>query len=99
MAERIQTRHPDRNKQGVNIDRAKYEAMKDAIVSTLRAEGELTFDTLARAVEQKFHGKFDGSIRWYFTTVKLDLEARHVLQRVPGSSPQRIQLAAPSDHS
>jgi hypothetical protein len=92
VTERIQTRNPDKNKQGVNIDRAKYETMKDAITSVLRAKGEMTFDDLARAVEKKLHGKFDGSIRWYFTTVKLDLEARRMLQRVPGSSPQRIQL-------
>jgi hypothetical protein len=92
MADRIQTKNPDKSKQGVNIDRLKYNVVKDAIVGTLRAKGEMTFDELAQAVERKLHGKFDGSIRWYFTTVKLDLEERRVLKRVPGSSPQRIQL-------
>ncbi len=92
MADRIQTRNPDKTKQGVNIDRVKYDQVKDAILSALRAGGAMTFGELAQAVERKLQGKFEGSIRWYFTTVKLDLEARRVLKRVPGSSPQRLQL-------
>jgi len=37
---------------------------------------------------------FDGSISWYVTTVKLDAEARGLIQRVPKSRPQRLRLAA-----
>lgn len=31
-----------------------------------------------------------GSIAWYTTTVKLDLEVKGALRRVKGSSPQRL---------
>jgi len=41
--------------------------------------------------------RFEGSVSWYFTTVKLDLEARGILERVPGERPQRIRLKEVSD--
>ena len=47
------------------------------------------------AVERDLDGSFDGSIPWCVTTVKLDLEARRVIERVPSASPQRLRLAAP----
>jgi hypothetical protein len=48
---------------------------------------------LGEAVEKKLRGRLDGSIMWVVTTVKLDLEARKVIRRVPKSTPQRIRLA------
>jgi hypothetical protein len=49
---------------------------------------------LNEAVSQKLTGDFEGSIGWYFTTVKLDLEARGVIicERKSGQ-PQMIRLA------
>ena len=35
----------------------------------------------------------EGSISWYVTTVKLDLEARGLIERVPRSRPQRLRMA------
>jgi hypothetical protein len=42
--------------------------------------------------EHMLMGKLEGSISWYATMVKLDLEARGEIERIPGSSPQRIRL-------
>ena len=89
---RILTKHPERGKQGVNISKAKYEVVRDVIVKALRAKREMTFEDLGKAVNKALKGKFEGSISWYFTTVKLDLEARKVIKRVPRSSPQRVRL-------
>ena len=47
---------------------------------------------LARAVEKDLRGTFEGSVTWYVTTVKLDLEARGTLKRVPNSRPQLVRL-------
>ena len=91
MTQKILTQHPA-GKQGVNIDRAKYNAVKAAIIDALEEQGEATFTGLGEVVEAQLTGNFDGSISWYYTSVKLDLEARGVLERVPGSRPQRIRL-------
>ena len=82
MEEKIRTLHPQ-GKRGVNISKAKYEAMKKAILEVLR-NGRLTHHELTHAVERKLKGKFEGSIPWYMESTKLDLEARGVIERVPG---------------
>ena len=90
MDDRILTLHPE-GKQGVNISREKYETVKEAILSNLAQSGELTFSELAAAVEEILTGRIDGSIRWYFTTVKLDLEARNMVERT-STRPQLIRM-------
>ena len=90
--EKIKTRHPDPLKNGVNISKLKYDQVRDAIVQTLQEQQSMTFVELGNAVAAKLEGQFKGSIGWYYTTVKLDLEARGVLERVGMSSPQRLRL-------
>jgi len=92
LSGKIQTLHPDPSKQGVNIERTKYEAVKTAIVEILKSEGELSFRELMEIVGHKLSGRFEGSIGWYYTTVKLDLEARGIIERVPNRKPQKIRL-------
>jgi len=87
----IRTLHPEK-KQGVNISREKYEIICEAILTVLRAQKEMTFMNLSRAVEKEVNGNFEGSVTWYVTTVKLDLEARGLVKRVPGSRPQLVKL-------
>jgi hypothetical protein len=91
MPDKIQTLHPDKGKQGVNIDRAKYDQAKAAIVATLTPGKELTFKALFEQASARLGKSFDGSPGWYVTTVKLDLEARGILERV-GKSPQMVRL-------
>ena len=92
MKDTVKTLHPEK-KQGVNISREKYEIIRKAILSTLRTQKEITFMNLSRAVEKEVNGNFEGSVMWYVTTVKLDLEARGTVQRVPNSRPQLVKLA------
>lgn len=92
MEDRILTLHPEK-KQGVNISKEKYEIIRNTILSILQAQKEMTFMKLARAVEKEVDGKFEGSVAWYVTTVKLDLEARGKVKRVLHSRPQLIRLA------
>jgi hypothetical protein len=93
MEDRILTQHPE-NKQGTRISRNKYEQMCTAIEQSLQEQNPLGFKALNEAVHQKLDGNFDGSIGWYFTTVKLDLEARGVVvcERKSGQ-PQMIHWA------
>ena len=92
MRDMIRTLHPEK-KQGVNISREKYEIIRNAILCVLQTQKEITFMNLSRAVEKEVNGNFEGSVTWYVTTVKLDLEARGQIKRVTNSRPQLVRLA------
>ncbi len=91
MKEKIRTLHPEK-KQGVSISKEKYEVIRRAILAALGKQKEMTFMNLSRAVEKEINGTFDGSVNWYVTTVKLDMEARGEIKRVPNSRPQLVRL-------
>ena len=88
-AEKILTKHP-LGKSGKNIDKQKYETLKRAILSALRGE-ELTHTELFKQLNKNLNRKFSGNISWYGETVKLDLEARKIVERTP-SKPQKYRL-------
>jgi hypothetical protein len=52
----------------------------------------LIFTDLTRKINERLTGNFDGNVDWYVVTVKLDLEARAILERIPGTRPQKISL-------
>jgi hypothetical protein len=88
-AEKILTKHPV-GKSGKNVDRKKYDTLKKAILSALR-KNELTHTELFRRLNKSLKGKFSGNSSWYGETVKLDLEAKKIIERT-GSKPQRYRL-------
>jgi hypothetical protein len=77
--EKILTKHPH-GKTGRSISRQSYETLKTTILATL-GKKELTHTELFEQLNKKLKGKFDGNISWYAETVKLDLEARKVIER------------------
>ena len=85
-------RHQLLNKRRVNIDGKKYHQIEQAILDVLSEESEVEFKMLPTAVEERLHNRFEGSIPWYTTTVKLDMETRGIIERIPGSRPQRLRL-------
>jgi len=91
VTEKILTLHPA-GKQGVNIDKGKYDTVREAIEETLKAQPGITFSELTEDVGRRIGDVFEGSVSWYVVSVKLDLEARGVLERVDGRSPQRLRL-------
>jgi Family of unknown function (DUF6958) len=93
IAEKILTKHP-LGKSGKNIDRKKYDTLKNAIVSALR-KNELTHTELFNRLNKTLKGKFSGNISWYGETVKLDLEAKKIVERT-ASKPQRYRLKSRS---
>ena len=76
MSEKIYTQHPDPEKQGVKIDKVKYDQMREAIRNVMLSVEQTTFKELAMAVRDVISPEFEGSIEWYLTTLKLDLESR-----------------------
>lgn len=93
MDARFPAFHPNPAKQNISIEKTKYDLMRDAILDVLNMRGPTTFMKLNMAVEERLKGRFEGSIPWYFVTVKLDLEARGEIRRVPKSKPQMIEMA------
>ena len=89
--EGVTTLHPH-GKKGVNISKRKYDAARDAIIESFRVGRDMTFTKLVEDVRQRIGSDFQGSISWYVVSVKLDLEARGILKRVPGTKPQQISL-------
>lgn len=77
------------------VDAAKYSAVREAVLRAVPSTREgIRFKELPAAVLQLLPGgqiPGGGSIGWYTTTVKLDLEARGLIERIPGSNPQRLR--------
>ena len=88
-AEKILTKHP-LGKGGKNIDRKKYATFQKAILSALR-KNDLTHTELFSCLNKNLKGKFSGNISWYGETVKLDLQAKKIIERT-ASKPQKYRL-------
>ena len=95
LEERVLCENPDPGKQGTRIPKWKYDAVRTAILASVtEADGGLPFKELARQVRERLpKAVLDklGSATWFVTVVKLDLEAKGTLERVPGSKPQRLR--------
>lgn len=88
---KILTLHPS-GKQGVNILLRRYEVIKDFILLELKEHSEISFDELTDLAVKELSESFDGKVVWYMVTVKLDLEARKLIERVPRTSPHKLRL-------
>jgi DNA-binding transcriptional ArsR family regulator len=88
--------NPDPGKMGATIERAKYDRMRSAILAALGHGGSLTYTQLAEAVERELGDSFPGSVRWYVTAVKLDLEARGDLHRTTVRGRDYVTVATPT---
>jgi len=82
MENRIMTLHPD-GKKGLNILAHKC---------TLQENKEIYYQKLNDLVVTIFQDNFDGSIPWYLVSVKLDLETRKIIERIPRTSPHLVRL-------
>jgi hypothetical protein len=88
---KVQTIHPQPGKQNKPIAKEDYDLFKAAITAALRKK-ELSHTELLAALGKALSGKFDGNVGWCAMTVKLDLEARRIIER-RGTKPERYRLA------
>ncbi len=93
-SEKIECRTPTPDKKPTRIDSWKFNAVRRAILEALPTEGEgVVFRDLPKIVQAGLTeddlAKL-GSVSWYTTTVKLELEVRGEIRRVQGVSPQRL---------
>lgn len=93
-AERILTLHPA-GKQGVNIVRDKYDAMRAALLEVVPNSSDgVLFGDLAGLLAPRLDPAVyppGAPFIWYQVAVKQDLEARGELEIVPRSRPQRVR--------
>ena len=52
----------------------------------------LHFKSWTDIAVKELSDSFDGKVIWYMVTVKLDLEAREIIERVPKTSPHKIKI-------
>jgi hypothetical protein len=76
----VATVNPGKDKKALRIDAP-------------RGPDAVTFASLPKLVEKRIPREvFAGaSIPWYVATVKLDLEARGLIERIPGKTPQQVR--------
>jgi hypothetical protein len=86
--EKVLTKHP-LGKSGRSISKGSYDIFKSAIVAALGHE-ELTHSELMERLDESIKG-FSGNVGWYAETVKLDLEARGIIERTK-FKPQKYRL-------
>ena len=86
---------PTPGKQPTRIARWKYNAVRSAILAVVPAdETGVKFSQLPMLVEDQLSpGDLErlGSVSWYTITVKLDLEVKGEIERLPDSKPQRLR--------
>jgi hypothetical protein len=90
--EKIMTLHPT-GKSGVNILKRRYDVIKDFIINTIQEHGEISYEEINDMGVEKLTKTFDGKVVWYIVTVKLDLEARDIIERIPKTSPHKLKMS------
>ena len=88
--EQIQTLHPQPGKTNKRISLNKYNTIRDNMLAILKEE-ELTHTDLMEKLYTKVKDTFEGGVQWYGETVKLDLEARDIIERT-GRKPEKYRL-------
>lgn len=89
-SETIQTLHPQTGKTNKKISLDKYIYIKEQLLIIL-SEFELTHTDLMEELFSRVKNNFDGGVQWYGQTVKLDLEARKLIERT-NDKPEKYKL-------
>jgi hypothetical protein len=93
--DKVLVQTPTPGKQPTRIDRWKYDLVQSAILAVVPSnEQGIEFRDLPALVEHQIApGDLEklGSVSWYTTSVKLDMEVKGQIERVPGSKPQRLR--------
>lgn len=84
------------------LNERKYTVIREAILEALPSEGGITFKELEESVAKHLQSTGapmelfpkPGSVRWYCKVVQLDLEARNLIERVPGRTPLQLRKRA-----
>jgi hypothetical protein len=80
---------------GKQPTRWKYDLVRSVILAVVPADEQgVEFSKPPELVEGQLSPndlENLGSVSWYTTTIKLDLEVKGDIERIPGSNPQRLR--------
>lgn len=93
--DRVVLENPNTGSTDGTIARALYDPVRAAILAAIGEAGQLPFSELRAEVERRTSPDLweDASVGWYTTTVKLDLEAKGLIEKE--GSPQSLRLGTP----
>ncbi len=89
--ETFQTLHPNTEKTNKKISLSKYIFIRENILDIL-IYNELTHIELMKELYVRAKDIFVGNVQWYGETVKLDLEARKLIERTK-SKPEKYKIS------
>lgn len=94
--ERITCHTPTPGKKPTRIHKWKYDLLRDIILDILSDSVDgVEFRSLPNLIDARLCTEQRsnlGSVSWYTTTVKLDMEVKGDIERVSGVKPQRLRL-------
>ena len=97
VEERVVCETPTPGKKPTRIHKWKYDLLRDVILDIVgRTPDGIEFKALPDLVEARLSPQqlSDlGSVSWYTTSVKLDMEVKGDIARVAGARPQRLRVA------
>ena len=95
--ERVVCETPTPGKKPTRIHKWKYDLLRDAILDIVGSSLDgVEFRALPSLVESRLSPEQMsdlGSVSWYTTCVKLDMEVKGDIARVSGVRPQRLRVA------
>jgi hypothetical protein len=92
--EKITCRTPTPGKKPIRILEWKYDLIRSAILTAVPEGAHIPFKNLSNLVSAQLSPEqieSVGSISWYTTTVKLDMEVNGELERIEGVAPQQLR--------
>ena len=96
MSDKVEVENPGSPGRTTRVDAAKYGAMKTALLAVLpaAAPGPTVAAAKAALLPLLPHDLFPGGDKagWWLKCVQLDLEARQVIARAPGSPVRLYRL-------
>jgi len=72
--------------------RRRYDVISDFLMQKIKKHKVISYSDLNDMAVEELTDSFDGKVPWYVVTVKLDLEARGIIERVHGRSPHEVRL-------
>ena len=93
---RVVCHTPTPGKKPTRIHRWKYDLLRGIILDILADSADgVQFRSLPSLIEKRLSPEQRaslGSVSWYTTTVKLDMEVKGDIERVPRVTPQLLRL-------